>query len=600
MTDKQGDKVLTRNQPEIPSYFRNDEIGRKTFLSQIGAIGDEYRNLFSMLCEMLEPVLNYKKFINKMLPKFPDIVEMLDVLMEHLEKGRCGILVKALQGDQMVNDLIILTERDSPRFWYWYVENAWLTVRNSRKKPYPSAESFQKMHGFSTDILQRLILSDISSDFIDKHANEIAVYSIQTTNNHRVIATSTTLDTMINISWEMVRQNITKSLQLQTEFSRLLGISNDVLLGSVSGKDDKFWYRFTKAFMDNKEKLIERKINFSAEMQTAVEILSAFIRNELDLKDTEEKEREEKMKAMKSVLLSIAKKRGCVVTVKEFSKLFDPYIERWPDMQAEFGQHYMTAPGRSGLPIVVNIGTDYVYRDHVYILFKSLHSTASSEIKEHYVKKFMDVLRTNRRNLVSIFSSVKSFQDDIKEKINQDYPVLKNLLNQPRIVADGIIHYGTKVLKKSDMNRIKPVLEKYFVSGTGRYRVVDELFGLDLSHVFEEAYSQLRPLRRFLMRLSGRYESYLKMYNPMLRYEMNQNMDIMNKKNPKKRKPQKASKKKTTSKKKAARTTPKQTASRQGAGKPRRSANGSNPSRTYTVKQRESVWSEYQDLQNKK
>ena len=87
------------------------------------------------------------------------------------------------------------------------------------------------------------------------------------------------------------------------------------------------------------------------------------------------------------------------------------------------------------------------------------------------------------------------------------------------------------------------MLEKYFVSGTVQYRVFDELFGLDLSHVFEEAFSQLIPLRRFLMRLSGRYESYLKMYNPMIRYEMNQNMDVKNKKNPKKRKPQKASKK---------------------------------------------------------
>ena len=425
MTDKQGDKVLTRNQPEMPSYFSNDGIGREAFLSQIGAIGNEYRNLFGMLCEMMEPDLNYKKFINKMLPKFPAIVEMLAVLMEHLEKGRCGILVKALQGDQTVNDRIILTERDSPRFWYWYVENAWLTVRNSSKEPYPSVESFQKMQGFSTDVLQRLILSDISSEFINKHANEIIVYSIQTANKHRVIATPATLNTMINISREMIRQNITNNLQLQTEYSRLLGVSNDVLLNSVSGKDDKFWYRFTKTFMENKEKLIERRINLSAEVQIAVEILSAFIRNELNLKETEEKEHEEKMKAMKSVLLSIAKKSDYVVTVTEFSKLFDPYIERWPDMQAEFGQHYMTAPGRSGLPIVVNIGTDYVYRDHVYILFKSLHSTASSEMKEHYVKKFRDVLRTNRRNLVSIFSSVKSFQDDIKEKINQDYPVLK-------------------------------------------------------------------------------------------------------------------------------------------------------------------------------
>ncbi len=589
-----------RNQPEMPSYFSDDRIGRETFLSQIGAIGNEYRNLFSMLCEMLEPDLNYKKFINKMLPQFPAIVEMLDVLMEHLQEGRCGIIVKALQGDQTVSARIILTERDSSRFWYWYIENAWLTAKNSNQESYPTVESFQKMRGFSAGILQRLVLSDISREFIDKHANEIVLYSIQTASNHRIIATPATLDNMISVSRKRVHQNITKSLQLQTEISRLLGMPNAALLNSASGGDDKFWYRFTKAFMENRERLIARKINLSTEMQTAVEILLEFVRNELDQKETDEKEREEKMKAMKGILLSIAKKSEYIVSVKEFTKLFDPYIERWPDMQAEFGRHYMTKSGRAGLPVVVNIGTDYIYRNHVYILFKSLHSTASSEMKEQYVKKFRDVLRSNNRNGVTVFSNISSFRDAIKESLNREYPVLNNLINNPRIVADGIIHYGTKVLKKSDMNRLKVVLEKYFVPGTVRYRVLDELFGLALSHVFEEAYSQLMPWRRFLMRISGRYESYLKMYNPIVRYERTQKQVVKNEKKSRRTKPKKVSKKKSASKNKTGSLNEERTASRQGTGRQGLSDKASKPSKTYTANQRESIWSEYQDLQKKK
>lgn len=267
-------------------------------------------------------------------------------------------------------------------------------------------------------------------------------------------------------------------------------------------------------------------------------------------------------------------------------------------MQTDFGNHYMTDSGRSGLPIVVNVGTDYIYRDHLYILFKTLHSTAVAEMREHYVKRFSEILRFHKNNKISAFSSLDSFRNDIQDRLNRDYVILNSFISKPRLVADGIIHYGTKVLKKSDMSRLKRVLEKYFVPGTVHFRAIDELFGLELIQVFEEAFAQMMPFRRFFMRISGKYESYLSIFNPMIRYDDDHQQNTQKKKKkPRKNPPQKISRKKSSAGSKM-----------NGAKEPRLKSENRTPkekvkrvtqSKMYTDKQRENVWSEYKDIHKK-
>jgi hypothetical protein len=130
-TDRAG-KLPPRNQPEMPSYFRKDRTGRDEFLSQLGHFGEEHRALFSRLCDMWEPDLPYSKFFSKAGHEYLNAEATLHTLMIHLEKGNCGLIANTVRDGKLEKDRIILTDRDSPRFWYWLVENSWQECRGGR------------------------------------------------------------------------------------------------------------------------------------------------------------------------------------------------------------------------------------------------------------------------------------------------------------------------------------------------------------------------------------------------------------------------------------------------------------------------------------
>ena len=583
----------------MPSYLRKDRVGRDSFLSQIGAIGDEYRTLFSLLCDMLEPELSYKKFISKMESRYPTIVDMIGILMSHLEKGRCGIISPPLQNGRSENARIILTNRDAPRFWYWYIENAWKAAQTSAQEPYPTVEAFRKLGNFPLDVCRPLPLAKISNDLMRENADEIILYAVQNSNKNPILATPPTLAAMVEVSREKIRGTISKSLNLQTKVSQLLGLIDSVFRQSISTKDHHFWYQLTKTLIDNREKLSAEKIIASKELFSAAGIIQAFSQNELTAAEEHRRDAEEKEKTMKTLLFTIAKKSDFLMTPGEFVQLFEPFDDKWPDLQTTFSERYMTAPGRTGLPPVVSVGSSYIYCDHLYLLFKSQRTMASAELKKHYVRKFIDVLKSRNRHEITVFSSLSSFRGNIKERIAREYPTLDSLIAAPRTVADGIIHYGTKVLKKADTQKLKNALERYFVAGTVRFKAPDELFDLHLSPIFEEAYTHLSLLRRLFMRISGRYESYVRLFDPLTR---NEELDRKkpDSKKPRKEPPRKVQENKErkragANKNKSVRRETMNTPSRQ---KQNRGNVGSK--KVYSSKQREAAWHEFEDLSKKK
>jgi hypothetical protein len=172
----------------------------------------------------------------------------------------------------------------------------------------------------------------------------------------------------------------------------------------------------------------------------------------------------------------------------------------------------MRSPGRTGLPAVVNVGEDYVFRDHVFPLFKARHSAASTELREFYLEMIERMLRTNNKDNITAFAGMNAFREDIRMRLFEEFPVLSDLLSKPRIVSEGIIHYATKVLKISDMVRVKTVLERYFISGSIRFKEPDRLFDLKPRLLFADAFRRLSWFRRMILRMFGRYESYLQSF----------------------------------------------------------------------------------------
>jgi len=161
----------------------------------------------------------------------------------------------------------------------------------------------------------------------------------------------------------------------------------------------------------------------------------------------------------------------------------------------------------------VIVGDCYLFRDHLYPLFKSSHKEAEQELKNFYLDMVYRILRTNNRDRFTAFSGIESFREDIRERLSTEFSVLAEMLSKPRLVSEGIIHYCTKVLKISDMDRVKAILNRYFEGGSIRFKNPELLFDLPPATLFKEAFLRLSWLRRLTLKLFGRYDSYIQTLN---------------------------------------------------------------------------------------
>lgn len=508
MSADRAGKLPPRNQPEMPAYFRKDRVGRDEFLSQLGHFGEEHRAIFSRLCDMFEPDMAYSKFFAKAGHEYLNADATLHTLMIHLEGGNCGLIANTVRDGQIEKDRIILCDRDSPRFWYWLVENRWQACRVSDRLPYPTVASVKKQGSFPRDVLQPLSLAEISDTFIQIHYDDVIMYALPDLDGKTLIVTPAVLPLMIDISRFKIRANLLDSPLLPV-LSRLMGTVVSSLRKSLAMNDNLFWNKLTDAIIVNREDLLVKKANINLEIFIAAKILKIFTRNELDDAEQRREQEAEKRETIQIILNQVARKDSFLMPPAEFDEQFTPYKENWPDLRELFISHYMKPTGRTGLPSVVNVGEDYLFRDHLYPLFKAQHKMASLELREFYLNMIERILRTNNKDNFTAFTGLESFREDIRDRLSVDFQVLSDLLSRPRIVSEGIIHYSTKVMKNKDMNRVKSILERYFESGSIRFMNPDKLFDLPPQEMFEVAFKRLGWMNRLILRMFGRYDSYL-------------------------------------------------------------------------------------------
>ncbi len=497
----------------MPAYFRKDRVGRDEFMSQLGHFGEEHRALFSRLCDMWEPDMPYSKFFTKAGHEYLNAEKTLHTLMVHLEKGNCGLISKTMRDGQLEKDRIILTDRDSPRFFYWLVENQWQACRVSDRKTFPTLSDFKKREGFPRDVLQPLSLAEISGTFIQSHIDEVMMYALPDLDGKTLIVTPAVIPLMVEVSRFKIRANLANS-PVQPILARMLGTVVSSLRKSLLKNDDLFWNKVSDAIIVNREDLLVKRANINPEIFIAAKILKIITRNELEEAEHQREQDAEKRETIQGILAQISRKEDFLMPPDEFDEQFVPYKENWPDLREMFITHFMKPTGRTGLPAVINVGEDYLYRDHLYPLFKLWHQTASLELNSFYLNMIERILRTNNKDKFTAFTGMERFRDDIHERLAAEFSILSDLLSKPRIVSEGIIHYASKVLNIADMDRVKSLLEKYFETGSIRFKNPDKLFDLSPKPMFEEAFHRLSWLRRIILRLFGRYDSYLQSLNP--------------------------------------------------------------------------------------
>ena len=118
------------------------------------------------------------------------------------------------------------------------------------------------------------------------------------------------------------------------------------------------------------------------------------------------------------------------------------------------------------------------------------------------------MLRTRNKDKITIFYTRESFKDDVLDRIKEQAPILAEFLDKPKIISEGIVHYFKNLKKVRDVNKIKDFMNNFFDDGMIRFRDPDYLLNLYLLEIFHEAYKYLSWWRKFMLKISGKYESF--------------------------------------------------------------------------------------------
>lgn len=512
----QGTKPIPlRDQPEMPGYFGMNRKGRDEFLSQAGHFSEEQRTLFSLLCDMWEPDISYVKFLTKARHDHMNAEPALNAIMSQLERGKCGLIVCSAVENRLEKSRVILTERDSPRFWYWSVENAWQRVQVDESLSFPALGDFSHHESFPNDSLETLSLADISESFIRGRGSEVRLYTFSDLTDSPFILTPSSVFLMVQACRRRLRSILANS-PLQPLLSRLLGTVVSDLRRSLLKNDHSFWSSLTDVIGAHQEDLKARKPNLSGELFIAAAILKAYNRNELNEAERRREEDAEKRDVMKSILVHLVGHDGFLISKQDMQAQFQPYKDRWPDFYDTFVSYFMAESGSSTLPAVLSIGDEYIHRDRIYPLFKLHYEQAAGELQGFYLNLIERILLGRAGSRTAVFAGLEAFRGDIEDRLSADFPILKRLLALPKIVSEGIIHYAGKVLKIQDMQRIKRVLQRYFDGGTLHFKDPERLFALYPRAMFDEAFGKLSGFRRLILKLFGRYDGLMQLFNQSL------------------------------------------------------------------------------------
>jgi hypothetical protein len=164
-------------------------------------------------------------------------------------------------------------------------------------------------------------------------------------------------------------------------------------------------------------------------------------------------------------------------------------------------------------PELVFINNMIIHKDFLFHYFTRQISTLRNHLLFLYQDQMTDLLKRNRTDKYTQFFSRSNFRSDIMSRIKDKDLQLWELLQKPTRVAEGAYHYLQEVKGITKSTRIKDVMGLYFHSDLKNFRQVDSMFQLKLLTMFEKAYKELGWWGRFILRLTGRYESYVTMFS---------------------------------------------------------------------------------------
>ncbi len=503
-----------RSQPPMPEFFKFDQIQKEEFLSQLGNFNQEQRAIFHKLCEIWEPEIDYNRFIELGKNQFSFIQSHLSQLMQKLFNARCGILGVASSQGNIVNKQIVLCERDSIRFFYYYIENEYVYSLHSEDRLFVTPKFLERQDMvLPGKYVETLGLTDISETMALESQDAVRILLIKCDGYDPIYATPATIPHVIRLARDKIK-TVVKSPQLLTFLSKTMGFMESEIQRDMKNRDHNFWNKLSRCLMENRDLVSDKRRHIPDDYYPAVSLIYSYTRNGLDEAERIRLDKQSQKDELVAVCQSIEMRPKKYLTQQELNEYLENGIKKWPDFKNTFYDQCVMMKNKTSLPIIVNLGVGYMHRDHIYLSFRMYLKEASVELKKYYLSLMEDVLVSRRGGGGHVFATTESFVQSIRDQIKEMYPVLHLMLDKPKIMSEAMLHWVKRRSSTPTAEQVRLLLNKYFEeNSTIRFIRLDKMLDLYLQPLFLQSYGRLPLFRKVILRLFGRYDSYLESFS---------------------------------------------------------------------------------------
>jgi hypothetical protein len=497
---------------ESPEYFHMETFRREEFLAQIGSFTQVQYQLFHNICEFWNPVLDYNHFILKSSKSFLASNNQLELLMGKLKSAHMGLLQYGLNDGEIKASRIILSDKDGLPFFYYLTEDLFARHMFEHKQPYLTIKAFDD-EGITLpgDMITPLETTMLSPGFL-KRNKDLKIIGINRKMKSPILFPSGMMNEFIaalitHIRLELVSPNLMENL------SRITTQKISEIQNNLTKKEPDFWIMICQKLIEHKEDLKLRLKGLNPMIFTSCQLLQTYFQNTLTEKKEELVQETEKNKAQAEIIREYKEKEASWTHISVLDAKLKVNEEKWEGFREEFKQSVLLRGEGKEQPELVLLNNMIIHKDFLFRYFTREISTIRNSLLFLYQDQMSDLLRHNKTEKYTQFFSRSNFLADILSRIRDKDQQLWELLQKPTRVAESAYHFLQHIKGVTSTTRIKDAMGLYFQPDLKSFRKVDSLFQLKLLTMFEKSYKELSWWGRFILRLTGRYDSYVSMFS---------------------------------------------------------------------------------------
>ncbi|AHH03122.1 Hypothetical protein BHY_0171 [Borrelia nietonii YOR] len=497
---------------KLPEIFYLNDKELDILISQIGISSDAQKMILRIILEHKQNVINYANFIEDYSVKIRSLKGELDLLFRKLYEVRRGIIVnQSTSNGELVPYKIIITNENSYDFYYYAIDDLFL-------KHYVGIELFSTL--LTTRNIDKSLLA-FEKEFVTLSNSDVNLkyfqdnYSLKKifVLNSLIIPSGQALyfvEFMKRILFGIASNRIVKDVFMRAKNLKLSEYDR-ILDEGISGVGVA--YNLLLGILENKDEILSKKgVNISKHYFTFLEILNLYIVNEKSLEEARNLESIKIDETLKSIEKAIEFKPG-FINIEEFKNILQEHSGGLSDPEHFLkmaNEYFFESNINTSLPKIFSIKHGiYLYKPCAYSMFLKEFDQILVDIRDRLKNEFTKML-SNGKNSSTILTE-EGLEKTLIEFI-ANYDINDYCLKNKVVFLDFIVSHYRRVSKTQNIQThlkdiIKTEAAKYF-KNSNTFLPLYRIYKVDLSKILNSAYRDLPLLKRLLLFLTGKQQSY--------------------------------------------------------------------------------------------